>query len=413
MADELLTTSFGTDITDITGSGAARTMEIYDKKVKVDISEKITEVDPDKTPFVRFLEMLGNKRPTKNYKFEWMDKDNKILKTEIAAGAGIIGDAADTGLVVDDADLFQAGDVLKILDVSAGTSEIVTVASKTNATTYVIVRAEAGTTGLATFAEDDEVIRMGSAFAENTGAADPDSVEPNWYYNLCQTFKASVDISGRFDNHEVRGENSEIQYQLESRMKDFNEGVETAFLFGNRHYKSGTNGLTFTGGLEWFIDTYAAPNAIDASAETFSQSWMNSQSNRWFRYGSKKKMMLTSGDVITKISDMQLPYIRENKASSDVLGIEVMDVKTPHGTLSLVHSRTMDESDVWNKQAFIIDPQYVAKRYMQGRDVTINMNIQNNDVDGKKHEILADIGLEVRNPQAHFVISGLDTDITT
>lgn len=415
MADTLYTNSFTTAISDIGHDGGAITeLAIGDKKIIADISNQITEIDPEQAPFMRFLEALGSKAPCSHWKFEWMEQDRKDLAGTINdSGTSIVGSDTEETLVVDESDLYIAGDLLMFIDTSAGTSEIVKVSSKTNSTTYEVTRGYSGTTALDTLADGDEVIRIGNAFAENTQSADPDSIEPSWYYNVCQNFKASVAISNRFDSMNVRGFASEIQMQLQSRMRSMMEGMEGAFLFGERSYESSSNSLTTTGGLKYFIHTYASStNEHDASSSTFNQLYLDNLANDLFRYGSSKKLALVSGKTLSKITTFALPYLRENKESSKKLGCAVTDYTSPHGTLSLVHSRLLEKSDVWNKYMFIVDPQFVKKRYINGRDTRIRTNVQENDRDGKKHEIIADCGLEVRNVKAHHLITGIDNDIS-
>jgi hypothetical protein len=420
---ELLTTSFNTDIVDVRHEGDYRTSDgastgtpradIYDKKVKEDISEEITLIDPDKFPFIRFLEVIKSKKTADNYKYQWLEEDNKAIKTTMKAGTDDVqGSATSTKLYTNADNLFVAGHVLRLLDVSAGTSEIVEVLSKDASDTYTVKRGASGTTALATFANSDEVIRVGTNFAENTGAADPDHVEPDWLWNLTQNFKMSVEISGRMDAMKVVGRASEINWQLQSRMKDFNEDVEGAFLVGNRHH--GTDRKTYTGGLQYFIENYApSGNTVNAATKTFNQLYLDSLANNFFRYGSKKKLALIGGQVMSKITTFQLPYLRENKKTSDALGVAVTDYISPHGTLSLVHSRWLDESLVYSKWMYIIDEKYVSKRFLPGRDTQINMNVHDNDQDGKKHQIMADIGLEIRNPAAFHLVKNIDDTINS
>ena len=410
----ILTSSFYTDVSDIDNQGNARTLKIFDKKVKPDISNIFTQIDPEKAPFIRFLSVIGNKEKTINYKYEWLEEDSKDLLATLDAGAGIVGSAVSTDLQTNESDLFQADDIIKLtaltVGVNYGTTEIIRIVSKTNATTYVVARAQAGTTGSAVFAANDEVMKIGSSHQENSLQADPENYEPVWYYNLVQNFKSSVAISGRMDSMDVRDNSSEVMSQLKKRMRDHAESIEGAFLFGNR-YQDGTR--TYTGGLEFMVDTYAPSiNYHDASAETFSEGWLDLYANMFFRYGGKRKVALVGGQIISKLGVFGKDYLRINDKASAKLGLEVMDYFSSHGTISFIHSRLLDESDYYKSYMFLFDPKYVKKRFLPGRDTHINMNVQENGRDGKIHEIMSDIGLEVRLPQAHFVVTGLDDTIT-
>lgn len=410
--DPLLTSSYDTSITDVTHLGANRTLNIYDKKVKQDISDYITQIDPNKAPFIRFLEAISNKEVTSNFKFEWMEEDNKELQTTIAAGSGLIGDATSTSLVTAGSNLYQRDDILRLTDLTDGTNEIIRIVSKTNATTYVVERgvctATLGT-GEAIFAQNDEVLKIGHNAAENTQTADPDSTSPTWYYNFVQNFKHTVGISGRFDAMDLRGTSSEINKQLKSRMRDHIESIESGFLFGKR-YQHDTR--TYTGGLEWYVDTYAATdNYYDADGETFNEKWLDNMSNAFFRYGSDRKVAIVGGQIISKLGTFAKEYLRYNDKASVKLGMECMDYMSSHGTISFLHSRLLDDSAYYQKHMFLFDPSFIRKRFLKGRDTQLNMNVQENDRDGRVHEILSDIGLEVRLPNAHFVITNLDNSI--
>jgi len=403
-----------TNTDDITGSGVTRTSEIYDKKIPLDISKEITELDPDRFPFIRFLEAISNKETCDSYKYEWLEEEDKPIMDTVKTGSSIISSNSATGLILNLPDLFVAGDIIRVIDVvTPFPVETMQISSKTDAYTYVVVRNIDAAGAQTSFAIGSEVLRIGSMFAENTVSADPDNTEPVWRYNLTQTFKESVAISGRFDAMKVLGRSSELSWQMKQKMRHFNEGLEGAMLFGNRAYVSGSAGKTLTGGMKWFVSTYgAAANTVNMASTTFDENWLMAQSNYLFRYGSKKKLVITSGAIISKIASFNLQYLRQNKEASKTLGVEVTDFNSNHGTLSMVHSRFLEESSIYNKMMIVIDPQYIKKRYISGRDTQIRMNVQSNDLDGKKHEILADCGLEVRVPNAHHIIQNINTTIS-
>lgn len=414
MAGEVYTNSFSTAISDINVAGSAVSgLLIGDKKIVYDISDVITNTDPNRAPFLRFLEKVGSKEACTSFKFEWLEEEDKALAGTINdSGTNVVGSASEKTLVTDESDLFVAGDILRFIDVSADTFEIVRVDSKTNATTYEVTRAYSGTTGLTTFADGDEVVKMGSAFAENTTSADPDSIEPTWLYNLCQNFKSSVEISGRMDAMEVRGAANEITAQLQSRMRSHIEAIENAYMWGERSYEASSNSRTTLGGLKYHVNASYSTNEVDASSSTFNETYLDNLSNQIFRYGSDRKVALVSGPTLAKISSFNKPYLRNNKQASARLGIAVTDYDSAHGTLSLIHSRALERSAAWTKKMVIFDPQFIKKRFLRGRDTRILTNVQANDQDGKKHSIESDISLEVRNAKAHLIISEINNTIS-
>lgn len=407
----ILTNSFNTNITDPNHVGVDRTLQIYDKKVKMDISDFITTIDPQKAPFTRFLDAIGTKEETRNFKFEYLEEDNKKLKTEVAVGSGIINDATltNTDFQTVKADMYTRDDIIKIFVLADGTSEHIRIASKTNATTYVVERGVSGTTGLATIASADEAIKIGSNHDENSLNADPDHVEPVWYFNYTQNFKSSVSISGRFKSMDTRGRTEEITHQLNIRMRDHLEALEAGLILGNRNQ---TGQRTYTGGLDWFIDNHAnSDNYYDASDDTFDEAWLDRKSNEFFRYGGDHKVAIVGGNVISKIATFAKERLVYNDKLSTTLGMTVQDYHSSHGDISFIHSRFLEESTILQKKMYLFDPKLIKKRYLPGRDTHVNMNVQENARDGEVHEILTDCGLEVRLPDAHFVINGLDDAI--
>ncbi len=108
----------------VRGQGASFSSEIYRKKVRDDISEEITNLDPNRAPFMRFLAALGNKKSGAS-KFEYLEETIKERKTLLNDTLSTVnGSASGTTLEVEDSNLYVAGD-------AAGVSGSITGAAAT------------------------------------------------------------------------------------------------------------------------------------------------------------------------------------------------------------------------------------------------------------------------------------------
>ncbi len=415
MSNPFLSTSWNSTVSDLDLTGSAINRPLAEKLIVPDISQIMTEQDPDRYPFVRFLEALAKNKAT-HWKHEWNEERLKAFRTTVKTGSGIIGSAVSTDLQVDDANLFVGGDMIRIQH--GTTFENVYVASVTNSTTLVVTRAQSGTTALATIAAADEVIHLGSASAENAGAPDGDHIDPTPIYNIVQIFRDAVELSEDAINLKYFNWSDIEKKQLKDAAQKHLEKMERAFLLGERSYNSGKR---TTGGFEWFIRTYGSltdsalglsNSVFDMSGLSFNELTFDKMSDPIFRYGSKTKVMLGSGATLSKVGTFGKAYLENDQAASETLGLRVKRVTTEHGDLMLVRHRMFDEISYLRTRAFIFDPEHVSKSIFTNSDTKLFMNIQNNDVDGVKHEYRTKCTLEVRNPGlAHFVIKGLDNTI--
>lgn len=417
MANPFLSTSWNSTVSDLDLVGNAISRPLAEKLIIPDISQIITEQDPDRYPFVRFLEALA-KNKAKHWKHEWNEERLKAFRTTVKTGSGIIGSAVSTDLQTDDANLFVAGDMIRLVRGTTGTFELVRVSSVTNSTTLVVVRAQSGTTALATFAAADEVVHIGSAAQENAGAPDGDHIDPSPFFNIVQIFRDAVELSEDAINLEYYNWADIEKKNLKDAAQKHLEKMERAFLLGERSYNSG---FRTTGGFEWFIRTYGSltdsnlalsNSTFDMTGLSFNELTFDKMSDPIFRYGSKTKVMLGSGATLSKVGTFGKAYLENDQAASETLGLRVKRVTTEHGDLLLVRHRMFDEITYLRTRAFIFDPDHVSKSVFANSDTKLFMNVQNNDVDGVKHEYRTKCTLEVRNPGlAHFVIKGLDNTI--
>ena len=121
---------------------------------KLDVRDFIFQLEPSEAPFTTLLSKV-RKESTRDVAFSWFE-DLSIGKwTQINYGAGYSDSA--TSLVVDDADIFQVGDLVK----SVTSGEIMKVATVTVGTNTITVTRAFGSTAAAAIADDAYLFRLG------------------------------------------------------------------------------------------------------------------------------------------------------------------------------------------------------------------------------------------------------------
>ena len=115
-------------------TGMRTTKNINQDRRVVDMSKNIALLQPSKAPLVVLTKRLGSE-PTYNPIFHWLEDDLVGRWDAVNAASGI--SAASTSIVVDNADLFNVGDIIKV----PRTGEIMRVTEITSAThTLTVVR---------------------------------------------------------------------------------------------------------------------------------------------------------------------------------------------------------------------------------------------------------------------------------
>ena len=160
--------------------------------------------------------------------------------------------------------------------------------------------------------------------------------------------------------------------------------IEVSFLFGER---ADSSGQSSSGGLNEFVSSNSTNfgGAIGSLEEVFSAAEGD------FRYGSNNKVMFAGFPVVSNISLLAEESLR-TVPPAKTYGIDVRELVTPFGRYMIVPHKLM-EGDTWKKQALIADLSNLGYRYLKDSDTQLRTNIQAPDADGRKDEILSDVGL--------------------
>lgn len=353
---------------------------------------------------------------TDDPEFNWWTEPNDIVRLEVDAVVATTGTTitiepnmpgSSTGLSADndsvfaDATVLVPGDVLQVESTettgAAYNMELVVVSSVTDSTTFVVKRGQAGTSAAAPIGVSTFLTKIGNAFAEGTGAPQAASRNPTKYYNLCQIFKTTYDLTNTTLATRFRT-GDPLRNDKKRKMFDHSAALEMAFLWGRRHETVGGNGkpLRYTGGLRQFIPparstifttTPTIDNFLDATFRVFD----------WDTGAGNERIVFTGNRALNSLNKLakeagQVQYVEEVK----FFGMSLSRWRIPQGDLLIKVHPLMNRHGVYQNSMFVVDPTAIIYRPLRGRDTHFKDNIQANDEDRKRGQWLTEGGIEVQ-----------------
>lgn len=351
-------------------------------------------------PLTALMAKMASAKTT-DPEFNWWEEEQNALRLQVNYTTGF--STTDTTItitsnVTDGTDVV-AGDVFQVEKAitTAYTNEIVVAASNGSATTVTFARAQAGTSAAA-LANGTYLTKIGSAFAEGTGAPSAASRNPTKLYNLCQIFKTTYDITNTAKETSTRT-GDPVKNDKKRKIFDHSTAMELAFFFGVRYETVGSNAkpLRYTGGLLWFLSQYA-PARITAFTTTPTETAFTDAVYPVFDYNSgagDERLLFAGNGFLNSLNRLanSSNKVRVNyDGIVDVYGMRLQRWVLPQGVLYVKTHPLFNTHGRYTNDAAIVDPS--ALRYRILRDTHFKDNIQANDADGQKGQWLSEVGLE-------------------
>lgn len=358
-----------------------------DERRDIDVSRDIARLLPNASPFTVIL-MRAKKESTKTAEFKWWDEEPGGWWTKINNASNYGTD--DETLLVDDASIFRAKDVVKVP--RTGEVMLVVSTSESEGANSITVSRGYGTTAAAAILDDDWIMRMGNAMEEFSNAPETKINHPVKNYNYTQIFRTPFDQSMTSEAEAVVTSEKERTRLRKTKAIDHRLDIERALLFGERKEDT-TNKRRMTGGLLSFVKD----NVYDMAGTT-TEAKFEEACEMAFTNGSDRKLLVCSyafGSVINSFAKDKI----ETRSGEETYGIRMKTYKSFHGDLYIVPSRAFEKA--YKGLGFIVDMEYVKYRPLQGRDTVLKQNIQDNDADGWMDEYFTEAGLQVRLGKVH------------
>ena len=362
---------------------------------KLDIRDKIFELQPNETPFISILSKMTKLKCT-NTRFSWFEDDMLGNSTQVATEASAA--TTTTSLTVDSTAMFQPGDVIGSFSTDVGAAEeIMLVQSITSSTVLQVIR-QWGETTVATLAVNDYIYKLGSAMQEAYDAPESLVTGKTEVYNYVQLFSKTVSISDTAEQVDTYGGNRRA-FERRKIAIELKRDLESQFLWGERKQDTTTaaHPRWQTRGVYKMLGTTASE--LDLSAASLTESAFEGWLKDVFTYGSDEKFFFTGPLVLSQVSQFATGKQRLSPGVVTKYGVKVREYLSAMGTVNLVHDKHFLGAHAG--KGLILDMKELVYRYLQNSDFTLALNIQPKNAHYKLDEYKGTVGLELHHAAMH------------
>ena len=260
---------------------------------------------------------------------------------------------------------------------------------------------------------------IGTAWAEGTKAPVgwEDIMSDSEGY--CQIFKTAMNLfSNTARATRYRGVANEYNRIWTDKLMEHKMDMEHAFLFGLGNATAGATDARYTHGIVPYTETKGkvynftyASSGYDAFLDAMEDFFAPEGGN------SGNKLVLASRKVITYLNKLGSGSFLNNSVGSSQYSLDVTSipgnfghtvtkVSTIFGNLHFIAEPLF--RGPWENYCTAIDMKNVAYRPLSGngvnRDTFVETNIQDNDEDGRRDQIITEAGLEISLPETHALL---------
>lgn len=384
-------------------SGARSTTDLSTYRLRVDLADRISLLDPNVNPMTLLSKKVGKVTATQP-KHSWLEDELRPEVDQINYTTAYASTA--TALTVDNYSYFAAGDLWQVFD----SYEIMLVVSASSDGIVNFTRnwtsRSAGETGIGTaLADNDYLIRIGNVNEE--GATSPASVtvQETQVDNYTQIFRTPYELTETELNSLMHGD-QDLPYQTKKKGIEHARSIEYAFIWGLPRVTTGSNSkpMRSMGGAWWFLKENAPSGNLASQAEITKAEFLTWLRN-CFRYGSSRKVLYACPLILSAIESWGLADL-QTRSSDKTYGIAITNWTSPHGEVAIINHKMLEgpapgTAGGW---AFLLDMEQVKYVALRNRDTKLLTNRQANDADSYKAEYLTECSMEIKLPKHHGVL---------
>ncbi len=378
---------------------AVGTNTIAEHRLRIDMSEKIAELEPNASPLITLTKKMKRRRVVTNPEFSWMEQDPGNRWDAINNTAGYNNSA--TVWAVDNAGYFRVGDIVQV----PRTTEVVLVTNvnvDNTENTITVIRGWGGST-TAPLVDDDPIVILGNANEEGAKLREIKTTEPVKKTNYTQILRTPVGVTNTLAATSTYGPKAMAYYR---HLDGINHAIDMErTMWMGKKGKDIHNGKPrrTTGGILEFL----TENVLDVSAITggLTEQAFTEWLEDVFRYGSSEKILFACGRLCT-IIDLWAQSKLKTVPGERTYGVKIKEYVSSHGTLYIVKHKLF-EGTVYGGMGVILDMNNVAYCPLKGRDTKLLTGRQDPDEDAVKDEYITEFGVEVRLPKTHAIIKGV------
>jgi len=331
------------------------------------------------------------------YKMGWLDM--RVDATSSTTTAQAL--AAATTIAVADGTKFRAG-----MTASPEASDEVVLITAVSGNNLTVVRGFGGTTA-ANIASGavltiDSVGREENSTAQNDGIFQPDPLE-----NYFQTMDTAVEFSRRALATLQFGNTNDLTFQVAERIKQLATQLDRALVRGRKATATvGSNTVTYTGGLRYFLDQAGAIKT-DNSAAALTLDAINALNAEIVARGGSANTIAVGIKQARKLSALVAANYDSQRLAE--WQADAGSVLTLPSDLPLVGSvnRIVIDTNLNDAELVIFDSGMISVVPMASGNAAAGGNWRTVDAtlpgqDGQRTRIIGDFAMEIRQSKTHM-----------
>ena len=331
------------------------------------------------------------------YKMGWLDM--RVDATSSTTTAQAL--AAATTIAVADGTKFRAG-----MTASPAASDEVVLITAVSGNNLTVVRGFGGTTA-ADIASGavltiDSVGREENSTAQNDGIFQPDPLE-----NYFQTMDTAVEFSRRALATLQFGNTNDLTFQVAERIKQLATQLDRALVRGRKATATvGSNTVTYTGGLRYFLDQAGAIKT-DNSAAALTLDAINALNAEIVARGGSANTIAVGIKQARKLSALVAANYDSQRLAE--WQADAGSVLTLPSDLPLVGSvnRIVIDTNLNDAELVIFDSGMISVVPMASGNAVAGGNWRTVDAtlpgqDGQRTRIIGDFAMEIRQSKTHM-----------
>lgn len=351
----------------------------------------------NRTGILSTVAMGGARQAYEGYKMGWLDM--RVDATSSTTTAQAL--AAATTIAVADGTKFRAGMTAS----PAGSDEVVLITA-VSGNNLTVVRGFGSTTA-ADIASGavltiDSVGREENSTAQNDGIFQPDALE-----NYFQTMDTAVEFSRRALATLQFGNTNDLTFQLSERIKQLTTQLDRALVRGRKATATvGSNTVTYTGGLRYFLDQAGAIKT-DNSAAALTLDAINAINAEIVARGGTANTIAVGIKQARKLSALVAANYNSQRLAD--WSADAGSVLTLPSDLPLVGNvnRIVIDTNLNDAELVIFDsgmisvvPMATGNAGAAGNWRTLDATLPGQD--GQRTRIIGDFAMEIRQSKTHM-----------
>lgn len=362
-------------------------------EIAEDVADLVAINSPHETPL---LDALGDAPRTAHSTIhEWLE-DSLLPNTDAIASV-----SDSTHFVVNDADRFQVGDQIQL----ASETEVMLVTAVDTGTNIITVTRGYGGTGTGSASANDVVHIIGNAALEGADASAARFTARSRVSNYTQIFSSTVEVSGSELAVRQLGVQDELDYQKNQRLRELLRDLENCVINGVSPAATQQGSATVRRSMKGIIpfiqsNLFAPGTGGFPSGTTLSEEQLNTALREiWSNSSGQVDLILVGGTQKRAINNFVATnrrFAADDESFKNLLSVYESDF----GVCRIVMSRWVPAGSV-----LLLDSSRIEVLPLSGRSFHYKPLAATGDRDSG--QLIGEYTLELRNENAHGLISGL------